>query len=148
MVELAALLGLVGAEHGLSVVSIGRADGTVSTSVVNAGVLTHPVSGLDVVGFVVRGDSFKRRRLLIDPRVTITIRVGWEWQAVEGSAELIGPNDPCSAGSVDVSTLLRDIFVSAGGTHDDWATYDRVMAEEGRTAVLVAPRRAYGNVGR
>jgi hypothetical protein len=41
--------------------------------------------------------------------------------------------------------LLRDIFRAAGGTHDDWATYDRVMLEERRTAVLVSPTRAYSN---
>jgi len=37
--------------------------------------------------------------------------------------------------------LLREIFTAAGGTHDDWDTYDRVMAEERRTAVLVTPER-------
>ena len=39
--------------------------------------------------------------------------------------------------------LLRDIFTAAGGTHDDWDTYDRVMREERRTAVLIAPTRTY-----
>jgi hypothetical protein len=37
------------------------------------------------------------------------------------------------------------VFTAAGGTHDDWATYDRVMAAEGRTAVLVEPRRVYAS---
>ena len=37
--------------------------------------------------------------------------------------------------------LLREIFTAAGGTHDDWPTYDRTMAEERRVAVLVAPER-------
>ena len=27
----------------------------------------------------------------------------------------------------------------------DWDTFDRVMREEGRVAVLVAPTRVYGN---
>jgi hypothetical protein len=40
--------------------------------------------------------------------------------------------------------LLRDIFTAAGGTHDDWDTYDRVMATERRVAVLVEPERVYG----
>jgi hypothetical protein len=31
------------------------------------------------------------------------------------------------------------VFSACGGTHDDWDTYDRVMREEGRVAVLVAP---------
>jgi hypothetical protein len=36
------------------------------------------------------------------------------------------------------------VFVAAGGTHDDWDEYDRVMAEERRAAVLVTPTRIYG----
>jgi hypothetical protein len=45
----------------------------------------------------------------------------------------------------ELRLLLRAVFTAAGGTHDDWDTYDRVMREEGRVAVLVAPRRVYGN---
>jgi hypothetical protein len=37
------------------------------------------------------------------------------------------------------------VFTAAGGTHDDWAEYDRVMAEQGRTVVFVAPSRVYSN---
>jgi hypothetical protein len=39
--------------------------------------------------------------------------------------------------------LLREIYVAAGGTHDDWATYDRVVREERRAAVIVRPQRIY-----
>jgi hypothetical protein len=41
--------------------------------------------------------------------------------------------------------LLRDVFTAAGGSHDDWDAYDRVMAGERRAAVLIAPRRVYTN---
>ncbi|SKV32243.1 Uncharacterised protein [Mycobacteroides abscessus subsp. abscessus] len=41
--------------------------------------------------------------------------------------------------------MLRRIFESAGGSHDDWDTYDRVMAAERRAAVLITPRRIYSN---
>jgi hypothetical protein len=41
--------------------------------------------------------------------------------------------------------LLQNIFRAAGGTHDDWDTYDRTMADERRAAVLLAPRRTYAN---
>lgn len=41
--------------------------------------------------------------------------------------------------------LLRDIFAAAGGTHDDWDEYDRVMASENRVAVFVTPERVYSN---
>ena len=41
--------------------------------------------------------------------------------------------------------LLREVFSAAGGIHDDWPTYDRVMAEERRAVVLVTPGRIYSN---
>jgi hypothetical protein len=41
----------------------------------------------------------------------------------------------------DVRLLLRTIFTAAGGRHDDFDTYGRVMAAERRTAVLVRPMR-------
>jgi hypothetical protein len=37
------------------------------------------------------------------------------------------------------------VFTAAGGVHDDWEEYDRVMAEQRRTAVLVTPHRVYGS---
>ena len=44
--------------------------------------------------------------------------------------------------------MLREIFTAAGGTHDDWDAYDRVMREERRTAVLITPDRVYTNPSR
>lgn len=41
--------------------------------------------------------------------------------------------------------LLREIFTAAGGTHDDFSAYDRAMAAERRTAILVTPAHLYGN---
>ena len=49
---------LVAADHGLAVVATTRADGSVHASVVNAGVLDDPLTGVPVVGFVAR----RRRR--------------------------------------------------------------------------------------
>jgi hypothetical protein len=40
--------------------------------------------------------------------------------------------------------LLRGIFTAAGGTHEDWDEYDRVMRDERRVAVLVEPERVFG----
>jgi hypothetical protein len=66
--------------------------------------------------------------------------------AVEGRTSLVGPGDPLDGFDSDrIPQLLRDIFTAAGGTHEDWATYDRVMAEERRTAVLVEMERVYPN---
>jgi hypothetical protein len=65
---------------------------------------------------------------------------------VEGPVELAGPDDHLEgvAGD-DLRLLLRNIFTAAGGTHDDWDEYDRVMASERRVAVMVAPERTYGS---
>ncbi len=146
MAELSAFAELGPLDHGLCVVSTLRGDGSVQSSVVNAGVLDHPLRAERVVGLVATGGSRKLRNLRADPRVTIVARAGWRWATVEGLAEFIGPDDP--APGIDdeaLRVLLRDVFTAAGGTHDDWDTYDRVMAEERRAAVLITPRRVYTN---
>ena len=70
------------------------------------------------------------------------VRAGWQWASAEGRVELCGPDDPLPGVSAErLRLLLREIFTAAGGTHDDWPAYDRVMAAERRVAVLVAPER-------
>ena len=146
MIDLSAFAELLRQEHGLCVLSTSRRDGSIQASVVNAGVFAHPLTGVQVVALVARGGTRKLHNLRADPRGTIVARAGWQWAAVEGEAEIVGPDDPRPGiDSVGLRTLLREIFRAAGGTHDDWDTYDRVMAEERRAAVLLAPRRAYGN---
>jgi len=133
-------------EHGLATVSLARDDGSVNSSVVNAGVMDHPVSGAPVVALVARASSWKVRRLRTNPQLTVSFRVSWDWVAVAGSTELIGPDDGYEGfDPAGVPQLLRDVFTAAGGTHDDWDTYDRVMAEERRTAVLLTPERFLSN---
>jgi PPOX class probable F420-dependent enzyme len=146
MTDLQDFARLVGRDHGLCVVSTLRPDSTIQSSVVNAGVLAHPLTGVPVVGLVARGHSRKLANLRIRPRATVVVRAGWEWAAAEGTADLAGPDD--KLGDMDaerVRVLLREIFTAAGGTHDDWDTYDRVMAEEHRTAVLITPQRVYSS---
>jgi len=134
----------VGRDHGLVVVFTSRADGTGQASVVNAGVLPHPTTGDPVVGLVAAGGSRKLVNLRQRPHVTVVFRAGWEWVAVEGPALLCGPDDPLAGVDADgLRVLLRDVFTSAGGTHDDFDEYDRVMAAERRTAVLIPPERIY-----
>jgi PPOX class probable F420-dependent enzyme len=135
---------LAAADHGLVVVATTRSDGTVQCSVVNAGVLEHPVSGRPAVALVAQGGSVKLKHLRRNPRATVVFRAGWQWVAAEGTTSLAGPDDllPGVAPSA-IPQLLRDIFTAAGGTHDNWAEYDRVMAEERRTAVFVEMERVY-----
>jgi len=146
MTDLTDFARLVGRDHGLCVVSTLQPDSTIQSSVVNAGVLDHPITGQPVVGLVARGHSRKLANLRARPHATVVVRAGWEWVAAEGPVDLAGPDD--KLGDLDaerVRLLLREIFTAAGGTHDDWDTYDRVMAEERRTAVLVIPRRVYSS---
>lgn len=144
MTDLSLFAELVPLDHGLSVLNTLRRDGSVQASVINAGVLPHPVTGEQVVGLVAIGGTLKLSHLRADPRATIVVRAGWRWAAAEGTAEIIGPDD--THPDVDdetLRTLLRDVFSAAGGTHDDWDTYDRVMAEDRRAAVLITPERTY-----
>jgi PPOX class probable F420-dependent enzyme len=144
--DLLAFAELVSRDQGLCMFSTLRRDGSIQASVVNAGVLPHPLTGAQVVGLVAAGGTRKLHNLRADPRATIVARAGWQWAAVEGNASIIGPDDmhPDIDGEA-LRLLLRNIFQAAGGTHDDWDTYDRVMAEERRAAVLISATRTYTN---
>ncbi|MDE0137068.1 MAG: pyridoxamine 5'-phosphate oxidase [bacterium] len=136
----------VRADQGLAVVSFARPDGSVHSSLVNAGVMDHPVTGVESVALVVRGNTVKLRHWRHTPRATILFKSGWSWIGVEGTTSIIGPDD--DLGGFDpsrVPRLLRDVFTAAGGTHEDWDEYDRVMAAERRTAVFIGPKRITGS---
>jgi len=136
----------VPSDHGLAVVALARPDGTVHASVVSAGVIAHPVTAVPVVGVVAGGKSRKLALLRLQPRATVVLRAGGQWAAVEGPAELAGPDDPLAGVDAErLRLLLREIFTAAGGTHEDFGAYDRAMAAERRTAILVTPARVYRN---
>jgi PPOX class probable F420-dependent enzyme len=137
---------LAAADKGLAVVSTTRPDGTVQSSLVNAGVFEHPVTKDPTVAFVARSDAYKLSLLARAGRANAVFRSGWEWVSVEGPADMIGPDHPRPDFPSDaLPQLLRDIFTAAGGTHDNWAEFDRVMAEEHRTAVFITPARIITN---
>jgi PPOX class probable F420-dependent enzyme len=125
-------------EHSAVVTTIGRAGGAQAT-IVRAG----PFEGR--MGFVVRGDTAKRRNLERNPSCTVlTVQPDWRrFATVEGQAELRGPEN---TEAEELRLLLRAVFVAAGGSHSDWDEYDRVMRDEGRVVVLVTPERIYGRV--
>ncbi|MFI5508224.1 TIGR03618 family F420-dependent PPOX class oxidoreductase [Mycobacterium sp. NPDC051804] len=136
-------------DSGLAIVSTVRADATVQASLVNVGVLPHPATGQPALGFVTYG-KVKLANLRARPQLAVTFRDGWQWATVEGTAELAGPDDPqgwltIEGGAEQLRLLLREVFTAAGGTHSDWDEYDRVMAEQRRTVVLIAPTRVYSN---
>lgn len=133
-------------EHGLATIATTRKDGTVHASVVNAGVLDDPVSGKASVGFVAIGGGRKLDLLRRNGQATIVFRRGWEWVSVQGPTHLIGPDDPDPGfEAAGLPQLLRDVFIAATGTHEDWAEYDRAMAAERRVAVFIETARIIGN---
>ena len=137
---------MAAADHGWAVFATARRDGSIQASVVTAGVLEHPVIGHPMVAFVARGGTVKLANLRRAGRGTIVFRAGREWVTVEGRTWLVGPDDPLEGVEPGrVPQLLRDIFTAAGGTHEDWPTFDRVMAEERRAAVFVQLDRVYTN---
>lgn len=145
MPNLADVVGLGRTNSFLCVVSTVRADGTVQSSLVNAGVLADPRSGGQVVGLVTYGRA-KLANLRARPAISLTFTSGWQWITVEGSARIVGPDDPEPGVDTErLRLLLREIFTAAGGTHEDWDGYDRAMRDERRAAVLVAPSRIYSN---
>lgn len=145
--ELSDVEAVAAPDHHLAVVATTRADGTAQASVVNAGVLPHPVTGREVAAFVTYGRA-KLANLRRRPHATVVWRSGWQWAAVEGATELCGPDDELAGvAPAAVPELLRAVFRAAGGSHDDWDEFDRVMRDEGRTAVFVAPERIYSNPG-
>ncbi len=146
MTTLDAAVALAKGESGLAVVSTVRADATVQASLVNVGLLPHPATGEPALGFTTYG-KVKLANLRERPQLAVTFKNGWQWATVEGRAELAGPDDaqPWLKDADQLRLLLRDVFTAAGGTHDDWDEYDRVMAKERRAVVLIAPTRVYSN---
>jgi len=146
MTTLNEAVALAAADSGLAVISTVRADGTVQASLVNVGLLPHPATGQPSLGFTTYG-KVKLANLRARPPLAITFRNGWQWATVEGRAELAGPDDtaPWLADDDQLRLLLREVFTAAGGTHDNWDQYDRVMADERRAVVLIEPTRVYSN---
>ena len=122
-------------------VSTTQADGRVLSSVVNCGITAHPVSGDECVALVSQGNAARLGHILRGSQVTVAVRRGWSWRAVTGPADIIGPDD------VDAEALrlmIRDVYQAAGGEHDDYVEFDRVMREDRRAAIFVSPERIIG----
>jgi len=146
MTDLADFRRIASGDGFLCIVATTRADGSVQASLVNAGVMSHPAGNGEVVAFVARGGAAKLAHVRSRPRATVVARSGWEWAAVEGAVAVIGPDDPAAGFDAErLRQLLREVFVAAGGTHDDWDAYDAAMVDDRRVVVLVQPERVYSN---
>ena len=132
-------------DTGLAVISTTQADGRVLSSLVNFGVIDHPVTGEPRVAMVSGGSAARLGHVRRGSEVTVAVTRGWNWVGVTGPAELIGPADDGPLEADAIRLLLREIYTAAGGTHDDFDEFDREMVKDGRTAVLVEPSRIIGN---
>ncbi len=135
------------ADHGLAVFTIGRPDGSVHASLVSAGVIDEPVDGLPGVAAVIGGGTVKLGLLRRVGRATLVFKDGFDWSAVAGPVRLIGPDDGAEYG-LDVPRTIRSVFEAAGGSHEDWDEFDRVMVAERRCAVFVRADAVSSNAGR
>jgi PPOX class probable F420-dependent enzyme len=133
---------LAAQDHHLAVMVTLGEDGRPQVSVVNCGLVDDPGGDGPRVALVARRGA-KTRNLRRNPLATLVVRAGWEWIAVSGVADIIGREDDLD--SERFRQLLRDVFHAAGGHHDDLDAYDRVMAAEGRCAVLIRPERFASN---
>ncbi|MDQ3576142.1 MAG: pyridoxamine 5'-phosphate oxidase family protein [Actinomycetota bacterium] len=133
---------LAATQDWLAVLATRGSDDDPAPALVNAGILAHPVTGEQVVAFVSRGGTAKLRNLRRHPRGTLVFRSGWDWIAVAGAVDIAGPDDALDGVTADqVPTLLREAYTAAGGTHSDFAEYDREMAKDRRAAVYVRPEK-------
>lgn len=139
---------LVAAENGLCTFACLDGDGAPHVSIINAGVMDNPVTGEASVACVVRANARKARLLRSDPRAAVAFRHRWDWVAAHGTAQLIGLDDSAEGiTDAEIPELLREVFRSAGGTHEDWDEYDRVMANERRLAIFVTLDHITSNTG-
>ena len=133
-------------ETGLATVSTVQADGRVLSTVVNCGMIEHPLTGAVCVAFVSGSKAARLKHIDRGSQVTISVRRGWAWSSATGTADLIRPEKlPEGIDTEQMRLLLREVFHAAGGVHDDLEEYDRAIAQEKRVVVCVTPERILGN---
>ena len=133
-------------ETGLATISTSQVDGRVLSSVVNCGMIEHPLTGDVCVAFVSGSKAARLKHIDRGSQVTISVRRGWAWSSATGTADLIRPEKlPEGIDTEQMRLLLREVFHAAGGVHDDLEEYDRAIAQEKRVVVCVTPERILGN---
>ncbi len=133
---------LCAAESGMAVISTVRAGGTVQAPLGQrrpAATPGHRRAGARL-HHLRQGQT---RQLARPPATGDHVPQRLQWATVEGGAERGRSRWTRDPGFALTRTLtgcgccVR--FTAAGGTHDDWDEYDRVMALERRAVVLIAP---------
>jgi len=146
MADLALFERLAAGDNHLGILATTRADGSVHASLVNIGVLPDPVDGSAAVGLVAQGGSVKLALLRRSGRAIVVVKRGYEWASAAGGVRLIGPDDRSEL-DAQVPEVIRSVYRAAGGSHEDWQEFDRVMRDERRCAVFVRAEKITSNAG-
>jgi PPOX class probable F420-dependent enzyme len=123
--------------HHQSVVTTFRRSGAAQMSILLCGPYR------DTVAFVAQEATAKVRNLRRNPRCSVlTVKPGWSgYVVVEGNATVHGWDD---TDPESLRMMLREVFMAAGGQHDNWEEYDRTIKAERRAVVMVQPKHVYG----
>ena len=126
------------AENRRGVLTTFRRDGAAQMSIITVGPYR------DGVAFTTTEERAKLHNLRRNPQCSLLVaRENWSaYLVLQGAARVF------SAGNTDgeeLRRMLREVFRTAAGMeHPDWAEYDRAMAEQRRSAIIVVPEHIYG----
>ena len=125
------------AENHNAVITTYRHNGSAQMSIVTCG----PYG--DGVAFTVSGVPAKLANLRRDPRCSILVSQPdwWGYVVLQGTARLYSPGhtDP-----EELRHVLRDVYQAASGhPHPDWDDYDRAVAADSRSAIIVVPETEF-----
>ena len=115
-----------------------RRDGAAQMSIITVGPYR------DGVAFTTTEERAKLHNLRRNPQCSLLVaREDWSaYVVLQGAARVF------SAGNTDgeeLRLMLREVFRTAAGMeHPDWVEYDRAMAEQRRSAIIVVPEHIYG----
>jgi hypothetical protein len=132
-------------DNGLCVLSTVRQNGDVQSTVVNAGVIAHPVTGHRVVALIADRNSRKVAHLRAAPKATVVARASWNWTTVEAQAELVDSPDESRKADTDAfRRLLCEVSAAAiGGTAGEWREHVNSLVLDEHVVVLLSPVRIY-----
>ena len=126
------------AENRRGVLTTFRRDGAAQLSIITVGPYREGAA------FTTTEERAKLHNLRRNPRCSLLVaREDWSaYIVLQGAAQVF------SAGNTDgeeLRLLLQEVFrTAAGREHPNWAEYDRAMAEQRRSAIVVVPEHIYG----
>lgn len=145
MTQLTEFMSLAAADNRLCVLSTTRPNGHIQSTVVNVGVIDHPVTGRQVAALVAETSARKVANLRSTPRATVAAKSAWDWATIEGTVEIVDARGgPIAPGADEFRRLLREVSAAAvGGAADDWTEHISNLNLDEHVVVLITPVRVY-----